>query len=61
VALYSAIGQLLAICWPVTLGASGELEFIAGAVAFPASNDAAWITGHSLAVDGGLIAISQAT
>ncbi len=33
----------------------GTPEEIAGAVAFPASDDAAFITGHVLAVDGGLV------
>ncbi|HSU35611.1 MAG TPA: SDR family NAD(P)-dependent oxidoreductase [Propionibacteriaceae bacterium] len=36
------------------LGRVGEPEDIAGAVAFLASSDAAWITGHTLPVDGGL-------
>jgi NAD(P)-dependent dehydrogenase (short-subunit alcohol dehydrogenase family) len=33
----------------------GEPEDVAGAVAFLASSDAAWITGHTLPVDGGLL------
>ncbi|GAB3746891.1 SDR family NAD(P)-dependent oxidoreductase [Microlunatus parietis] len=37
------------------LGRVGEPEDIAGAVAFLASPDAAWITGHVLPVDGGLL------
>jgi meso-butanediol dehydrogenase/(S,S)-butanediol dehydrogenase/diacetyl reductase len=37
------------------LGRVGEPEDIAGAVAFLASGDAAWITGHTLPVDGGLL------
>ncbi len=37
------------------LGRVGEPEDIAGAVAFLASSDAAWITGHTLPVDGGLL------
>ena len=41
------------------LGRVGEPEDVAGAVAFLASNDAAWITGHMLPVDGGLLAISR--
>jgi meso-butanediol dehydrogenase / (S,S)-butanediol dehydrogenase / diacetyl reductase len=41
------------------LGRVGEPEDVAGAVAFLASNDAAWITGHTLPVDGGLLAISR--
>ncbi len=38
------------------LGRVGEPEDVAGAVAFLASGDAAWITGHTLPVDGGLLA-----
>jgi NAD(P)-dependent dehydrogenase (short-subunit alcohol dehydrogenase family) len=38
------------------LGRVGEPEDVAGAVAFLASSDAAWITGHILPVDGGLLA-----
>lgn len=38
------------------LGRVGEPEDVAGAVAFLASSDAAWITGHTLPVDGGLLA-----
>ena len=41
------------------LGRVGEPEDIAGAVAFLASNDAAWITGQTLPVEGGLLAISR--
>ena len=41
------------------LGRVGEPEDVAGAVAFLASNDAAWITGQTLPVDGGLLAISR--
>ena len=37
------------------LGRVGEPEDIAAAVAFLASGDAAWITGHILPVDGGLL------
>ena len=37
------------------LGRVGEPEDVAGAVAFLASRDAAWITGHTLPVDGGLL------
>ncbi|MDV9200483.1 SDR family oxidoreductase, partial [Streptomyces sp. Wh19] len=36
------------------LGRVGEPEDIASAVAFLASRDAAWITGTTLRVDGGL-------
>jgi len=38
------------------LGRVGEPEDIAAAIAFLASRDAAWITGHTLPVDGGLLA-----
>ena len=37
------------------LGRVGESEDVAAAVAFLASSDAAWITGHTLPVDGGLL------
>lgn len=37
------------------LGRVGEPEDIAAAIAFLASDDAAWITGHALPVDGGLL------
>ena len=37
------------------LGRVGEPEDIAAAIAFLASSDAAWITGHTLPVDGGLL------
>ena len=37
------------------LGRVGEPEDVAGAVAFLASSDAAWITGHTLPVEGGLL------
>jgi NAD(P)-dependent dehydrogenase (short-subunit alcohol dehydrogenase family) len=40
------------------LGRVGEPEDIAAAVAFLASSDAAWITGTTLVVDGGLTAVS---
>jgi NAD(P)-dependent dehydrogenase (short-subunit alcohol dehydrogenase family) len=43
------------------LGRVGEPADVAGAVAFLASSDAAWITGHTLPVDGGLLAISRPT
>jgi meso-butanediol dehydrogenase / (S,S)-butanediol dehydrogenase / diacetyl reductase len=41
------------------LGRVGEPEDVSGAVAFLASTDAAWITGHTLPVDGGLLAVSR--
>ncbi|MEU9284651.1 SDR family NAD(P)-dependent oxidoreductase [Streptomyces sp. NPDC048275] len=40
------------------LGRVGEPEDIAAAVAFLASRDAAWITGTTLCVDGGLLAVN---
>lgn len=42
------------------LGRVGEPEDIAAAVAFLASADAAWITGTTLRVDGGLLAVNTA-
>ncbi|MFJ9379242.1 SDR family NAD(P)-dependent oxidoreductase [Streptomyces sp. NPDC101455] len=41
------------------LGRVGEPEDIAAAVAFLASRDASWITGATLAVDGGLTAVNS--
>ncbi|OIJ98452.1 SDR family NAD(P)-dependent oxidoreductase [Streptomyces colonosanans] len=41
------------------LGRVGEPEDIAAAVAFLASADAAWITGTTLRVDGGLLAVNM--
>jgi meso-butanediol dehydrogenase / (S,S)-butanediol dehydrogenase / diacetyl reductase len=40
------------------LGRVGEPKDVAAAVAFLASSDAAWITGHTLPVDGGLLSAS---
>ncbi|MES4890081.1 SDR family NAD(P)-dependent oxidoreductase [Streptomyces sp. NPDC096012] len=40
------------------LGRVGEPEDVAAAVAFLASGDAAWITGTTLVVDGGLTAVN---
>ncbi|MET7643978.1 SDR family NAD(P)-dependent oxidoreductase [Streptomyces sp. NPDC005426] len=40
------------------LGRVGEPEDIAAAVAFLASSDAAWVTGTTLCVDGGLTAVN---
>ncbi|GGT22384.1 oxidoreductase [Streptomyces kurssanovii] len=40
------------------LGRVGEPEDIAAAVAFLASPDAAWVTGTTLPVDGGLLAVN---
>jgi meso-butanediol dehydrogenase / (S,S)-butanediol dehydrogenase / diacetyl reductase len=42
------------------LGRVGEPADIAAAVAFLASRDAAWITGITLRVDGGLLAVNTA-
>ncbi|MFE9173041.1 SDR family NAD(P)-dependent oxidoreductase [Streptomyces kebangsaanensis] len=41
------------------LGRVGEPEDVAAAVAFLASRDAAWITGTTLTVDGGLTAVNS--
>ena len=43
------------------LGRVGEPEDVAAAVAFLASSDAAWITGHTLPVDGGLLTGARTT
>jgi NAD(P)-dependent dehydrogenase (short-subunit alcohol dehydrogenase family) len=40
------------------LGRVGEPKDVAAAVAFLASRDAAWITGTTLCVDGGLLAVN---
>lgn len=40
------------------LGRVGEPDDIAAAVAFLASRDASWITGTTLRVDGGLLAVN---
>jgi NAD(P)-dependent dehydrogenase (short-subunit alcohol dehydrogenase family) len=37
------------------MGRLGTPEDVAGAVAFFASDDAAWITGQTLIIDGGLL------
>jgi NAD(P)-dependent dehydrogenase (short-subunit alcohol dehydrogenase family) len=41
------------------LGRVGEPEDVAAAIAFLASRDAAWITGTTLVVDGGLMAVNS--
>ncbi|QFZ72717.1 SDR family oxidoreductase [Streptomyces fagopyri] len=41
------------------LGRVGEPDDIAAAVAFLASRDASWITGTTLCVDGGLLAVNS--
>ncbi|MBS2964387.1 SDR family oxidoreductase [Actinocrinis puniceicyclus] len=51
--LYEGREQELAAHY--ALGRLGTAQDVAGAVAFFASRDAAWITGQTLAVDGGLI------
>ncbi|MGF7125163.1 SDR family oxidoreductase [Rhodococcus sp. BE178] len=50
--LYEGREEQVAADYP--LGRLGEPEDIAAAVAFLASDDAAWITGQTLVVDGGL-------
>jgi NAD(P)-dependent dehydrogenase (short-subunit alcohol dehydrogenase family) len=50
-ALYEADEQAAAAQYP--LKRLGEVEDIAGPVAFLLSGDAAWITGQTLAIDGG--------
>ncbi|MER7974076.1 SDR family NAD(P)-dependent oxidoreductase [Streptomyces sp. NPDC096080] len=50
--------ELAAVEGLYPLGRIGEPEDIAAAVAFLASRDAAWITGTSLTVDGGLTAVN---
>lgn len=52
--------QLGAVASVYPLGRVGEPEDIAAAVAFLASRDAAWITGTTLAVDGGVLAVNSA-
>lgn len=51
-ALYDGHEEQVAKGYP--LGRLGVPEDISGAVAFLASSDAAWMTGHTLVVDGGL-------
>ncbi|WP_320776484.1 SDR family NAD(P)-dependent oxidoreductase [Streptomyces sp. CRN 30] len=50
--------QLAAVRRLYPLGRVGEPDDIAAAVAFLASRDAAWITGTTLTVDGGLTAVN---
>ncbi|MGW8888380.1 SDR family NAD(P)-dependent oxidoreductase [Streptomyces sp. NPDC055749] len=52
--------QLDAMSSLYPLGRVGEPDDIAAAVAFLASRDAAWITGTTLRVDGGLMAVNTA-
>lgn len=51
-ALYEGREEQVARAYP--LGRLGVPEDIAAAVAFLASDDAAWITGQTLVIDGGL-------
>ncbi|MER6166921.1 SDR family NAD(P)-dependent oxidoreductase [Streptomyces violaceorubidus] len=50
--------ELAAVQGLYPLGRVGEPEDVAAAVAFLASYDAAWITGTTLVVDGGLTAVN---
>jgi len=50
--------ELAALSEVYPLGRVGEPEDIAAAIAFLASRDAAWITGTTLSVDGGLTAVN---
>ncbi|WP_406375652.1 SDR family oxidoreductase [Streptomyces sp. NBC_00647] len=50
--------DLAVAAWLYPLGRVGEPEDIAAAVAFLASRDAAWITGTTLCVDGGLTGVN---
>jgi meso-butanediol dehydrogenase/(S,S)-butanediol dehydrogenase/diacetyl reductase len=43
------------LCWLYPLGRVGVPDDVAAAVAFLASSDASWITGHVLPVEGGLL------
>jgi 3-oxoacyl-[acyl-carrier protein] reductase len=51
-ALYEGREEKIAAQYP--LGRLGEPEDVAGAVAFLLSDDASWITGRTLVLDGGL-------
>ncbi|MFE9123685.1 SDR family NAD(P)-dependent oxidoreductase [Streptomyces sp. NPDC007172] len=51
-------GQLERLAALYPLGRVGEPEDIAAAVAFLASSDASWITGTTLRVDGGILAVN---
>jgi NAD(P)-dependent dehydrogenase (short-subunit alcohol dehydrogenase family) len=51
-ALYDGREEAVAKAYP--LGRLGAPEDVAGAVAFLGSADAAWITGHTMVIDGGV-------
>jgi len=51
--LYEGREEEVAAGYP--LGRLGTPEDVASAVAFLASDDAAWITGHTVVIDGGLL------
>ncbi|MGC9998935.1 MAG: SDR family NAD(P)-dependent oxidoreductase [Bryobacteraceae bacterium] len=55
-ALPDAPSAAAAVCKAIPLGRMGEPEDVAGAVYFLASPEASYITGASLAIDGGLLA-----
>jgi NAD(P)-dependent dehydrogenase (short-subunit alcohol dehydrogenase family) len=50
--------SLAALSGVYPLGRVGEPEDVAAAVAFLASHDAAWVTGTTLPVDGGMLAVN---
>ena len=54
-ALWGLPGMVEAYRDNTALGRHGMPDEIAAAVAFLASDDAAWITGHTLPVDGGVL------
>ncbi len=52
--MVAAPGRLEALLSRIPLARAGEPQDLAGAVAFLASDAARYITGHILAVDGGM-------
>jgi len=54
--MVAAPGRLDALLARIPLGRAGEAEDLAGAVAFLASDASRYVTGHILAVDGGMSA-----
>jgi 2-deoxy-D-gluconate 3-dehydrogenase len=54
--MVAAPGRLDALLARIPLGRAGESEDLAGAVAFLASDASRYVTGHILAVDGGMSA-----